>query len=265
MWSATGSSSSPWPRSSAAGCTTSSTSGSCTRTTRSRSSCRRIQGSASTAGSSPARWRPGGTRAGGGVPFARWADIVAPALFVMQAIGRWGNYFNQELYGPPTTLPWGIPIDCAHRLAGFTRARASPKRPRASTRCSCTNRSPGSSERSSSSGSGSGSAIGCGRATCSSSSSSGTASTRFVLENLREDNWTFFGIPAAQIVSLRVHRHRRRRAVRPAPGEPAGPTGPPTNPQGATWGALGAAWMMRPIDEPWAQPAATGQRHRRRR
>ena len=35
----------------------------------------------------------------------------------MQAIGRWGNYFNQELYGPPTTLPWGIPIDCAHRLA----------------------------------------------------------------------------------------------------------------------------------------------------
>ena len=50
------------------------------------------------------------------VSFARWADIVAPALFVMQAIGRWGNYFNQELYGPPTTLPWGIPIDCAHRL-----------------------------------------------------------------------------------------------------------------------------------------------------
>ena len=52
-----------------------------------------------------------------GVSFARWADIIAPALFVMQAIGRWGNYFNQELYGPPTTPPWGIPIDCAHRLA----------------------------------------------------------------------------------------------------------------------------------------------------
>ena len=52
-----------------------------------------------------------------GVSFARWADIIAPALFVMQAIGRWGNYFNQELYGPPTTAPWGIPIDCAHRLA----------------------------------------------------------------------------------------------------------------------------------------------------
>jgi phosphatidylglycerol:prolipoprotein diacylglycerol transferase len=36
-----------------------------------------------------------------GAPFARWADIVAPTLFLMQAIGRWGNYFNQELYGPP--------------------------------------------------------------------------------------------------------------------------------------------------------------------
>ena len=45
-----------------------------------------------------------------------WADIVAPALFTMQAIGRWGNFFNQELYGPPTTLPWGIAIDCAHRI-----------------------------------------------------------------------------------------------------------------------------------------------------
>jgi phosphatidylglycerol---prolipoprotein diacylglyceryl transferase len=45
-----------------------------------------------------------------------WADIVAPALFAMQAIGRWGNFFNQELYGPPTTLPWGIAIDCVHRV-----------------------------------------------------------------------------------------------------------------------------------------------------
>ena len=46
-----------------------------------------------------------------------WADIVAPALFTMQAIGRWGNFFNQELYGPPTNLPWGIAIDCAHRFS----------------------------------------------------------------------------------------------------------------------------------------------------
>jgi phosphatidylglycerol:prolipoprotein diacylglycerol transferase len=50
----------------------------------------------------------------------RWADIVAPGLFTMEAIGRWGNFFNQELYGPPTSLPWGIAIDCAHRVAPYT-------------------------------------------------------------------------------------------------------------------------------------------------
>jgi phosphatidylglycerol:prolipoprotein diacylglycerol transferase len=48
-------------------------------------------------------------------PFLTWADCVAPGLFVMQAIARWGNFFNQELYGPPTDLPWGIAIDCDHR------------------------------------------------------------------------------------------------------------------------------------------------------
>jgi phosphatidylglycerol---prolipoprotein diacylglyceryl transferase len=50
----------------------------------------------------------------------RWADIVAPGIFVMQAAGRWGNFFNQELYGPPTNLPWGIAIDCAHRVVPYT-------------------------------------------------------------------------------------------------------------------------------------------------
>jgi phosphatidylglycerol---prolipoprotein diacylglyceryl transferase len=49
-----------------------------------------------------------------------WADIVAPGLFAMQAFARWGNFFNQELYGPPTNLPWGIAIDCAHRVAPYT-------------------------------------------------------------------------------------------------------------------------------------------------
>ena len=47
----------------------------------------------------------------------------------MQAIGRWGNFFNQELYGPPTNLPWGIPIDCAHRVADVRLPdRADPER-----------------------------------------------------------------------------------------------------------------------------------------
>jgi phosphatidylglycerol:prolipoprotein diacylglycerol transferase len=53
------------------------------------------------------------------VSFPVWADIIAPALFLMQAIGRWGNFFNQELYGPPTNVPWGIAIDCAHRIAAY--------------------------------------------------------------------------------------------------------------------------------------------------
>jgi phosphatidylglycerol:prolipoprotein diacylglycerol transferase len=53
--------------------------------------------------------------------FWRWADVVAPALFAMQAIGRWGNFFNQELYGPQTSLPWGIAIQCKNRVqaAGY--------------------------------------------------------------------------------------------------------------------------------------------------
>lgn len=40
----------------------------------------------------------------------RWMDIMAPGVLLAQAVGRWGNYFNQELYGPPTDLPWGILI-----------------------------------------------------------------------------------------------------------------------------------------------------------
>ena len=45
-----------------------------------------------------------------GLNFAEWMDIAAPSLALGQAIGRWGNFFNQELYGAPTNLPWGIKI-----------------------------------------------------------------------------------------------------------------------------------------------------------
>jgi phosphatidylglycerol:prolipoprotein diacylglycerol transferase len=48
-----------------------------------------------------------------------WMDIITPGLILAQAIGRWGNLINQELYGRPTDLPWGIYIDPAHRLSGF--------------------------------------------------------------------------------------------------------------------------------------------------
>src|SRR5439155_5611492 len=44
------------------------------------------------------------------ISFFKWGDIIAPGLALAQAIGRWGNYFNQEAFGRPTNLPWGIPI-----------------------------------------------------------------------------------------------------------------------------------------------------------
>ena len=53
------------------------------------------------------------------VSFWRWADIIAPCILVAQVVGRWGNFMNQELYGPPTNLPWGIAIQCQNRVAEF--------------------------------------------------------------------------------------------------------------------------------------------------
>jgi prolipoprotein diacylglyceryl transferase len=47
-------------------------------------------------------------------------DAVAPGLLLAQGIGRWGNYWNQELYGKPTSLPWGLKIDPAHRVNGYS-------------------------------------------------------------------------------------------------------------------------------------------------
>lgn len=58
--------------------------------------------------------------------FFKWVDMIAPGLALGQAIGRWGNYFNQEAFGQPTNLPWGIPIDVRRQAevagpdAGFT-------------------------------------------------------------------------------------------------------------------------------------------------
>ncbi|WP_435601012.1 prolipoprotein diacylglyceryl transferase [Streptomyces sp. C10-9-1] len=50
-----------------------------------------------------------------GIALPPYADAVAPGLAIAQAIGRWGNWFNQELYGRPTDLPWGLRIDPAYR------------------------------------------------------------------------------------------------------------------------------------------------------
>ena len=132
--------------------------------------------------------------------FWTWADIVAPALFVMQAIGRLGNFFNQELYGPPTTLPWGIAIDCVHRVAAY---------PCSEYPLTTTFFHPLFLYESLSGFLGAVTLLWL----------AGHAKrlvpgdllgiffiwyglTRFVLEFFRFGNWTFFGVPVAQIVTL---------------------------------------------------------------
>ena len=53
------------------------------------------------------------------LPLPPVADAIAPGIAVAQAIGRWGNWFNQELVGAPTTVPWALEIDAVHRPAGY--------------------------------------------------------------------------------------------------------------------------------------------------
>ncbi len=51
--------------------------------------------------------------------FLEWADYISPGLLIGQAIGRWGNFVNQEVYGGPSNLPWAITIDPPYRMQGF--------------------------------------------------------------------------------------------------------------------------------------------------
>ena len=52
-----------------------------------------------------------------GISLRAFADAAAPGIALAQALGRWGNWFNQELYGRPTTLPWAVKIDPEHRVS----------------------------------------------------------------------------------------------------------------------------------------------------
>ncbi|MCB8966016.1 MAG: prolipoprotein diacylglyceryl transferase [Ardenticatenaceae bacterium] len=69
-----------------------------------------------------------------GIWYIRWrrlnvwhyADVAGPALLIAQGIGRWGNFINQELYGPPTELPWGVHIDAAYRLYQYADINTYP-------------------------------------------------------------------------------------------------------------------------------------------
>lgn len=55
------------------------------------------------------------------ISFWRLGDLVAPALILGQAIGRWGNFFNSEAFGRPTNLPWKLFIPLAQRPSGYTQ------------------------------------------------------------------------------------------------------------------------------------------------
>jgi phosphatidylglycerol:prolipoprotein diacylglycerol transferase len=55
-------------------------------------------------------------------PLLKWMDTIVPGLALAQAVGRWGNYINQELYGKPTDLPWAIYIEPRFRLPGYEMA-----------------------------------------------------------------------------------------------------------------------------------------------
>jgi phosphatidylglycerol---prolipoprotein diacylglyceryl transferase len=58
--------------------------------------------------------------------FWTYADVAGPALLIAQAVGRWGNFINQELYGPPTDLPWGILIEVPNRIFPYTDISSFP-------------------------------------------------------------------------------------------------------------------------------------------
>ncbi len=134
-------------------------------------------------------------------PFLTWADCVAPGLLVMQAVARWGNFFNQELYGPPTDLPWGIPIACVNRTA----ASACP--PLGDTPIDAHFHPLFLYESISG-------AIGAVVLLLIARRVKGLrpgdivllffvwyGTTRFLLEPLRTNNWTFFDVPVASIIS----------------------------------------------------------------
>jgi phosphatidylglycerol---prolipoprotein diacylglyceryl transferase len=135
--------------------------------------------------------------------FWKWTDVIAPGLFVMQAVGRWGNFFNQELYGPPTTLPWGIAIDCVHRVAPYS-CDAYPE--------ATTFFHPLFLYESISGILGALTLLWIARRWGARMRPGDLffifliwyAVVRFLLENLRTGNWIFFGIPTAMVVSIVV-------------------------------------------------------------
>ena len=162
--------------------------------------------------------------------FWTWADVIVPGLFAMEFVGRWGNFFNQELYGPPTTSPWGIAIDCSHRVAAYLC-------PPDGTTPATTHFQPMFLFESISGLVGMLTLLWL-TARFARRLRTGEialvffiwyAVVRFLLEFMRADNWTFFGIPVAQLISVAVIAVaavllvRRHRQVQPGLAEPPEP------------------------------------------
>jgi phosphatidylglycerol:prolipoprotein diacylglycerol transferase len=138
-------------------------------------------------------------------PFLSWADAVAPGLFAMQAIARWGNFFNQELYGSPTNLPWGIAIQCQYRTQGYSCPPGSDP-----TTTLGQHFQPMFLYESLSGLVGMLALIWLARRFAARLRPGDLllgffiwyGVVRFAVESLKADNWTFFGVPTAQIVAL---------------------------------------------------------------
>ena len=77
-----------------------------------------------------------------GASVTLFMNAVAPALLVAQAVGRVGNYFNQELFGGPTTLPWALHIAPGFRPAGYAHSRPSTRPSCMSSSSTCSGRPP---------------------------------------------------------------------------------------------------------------------------
>jgi phosphatidylglycerol:prolipoprotein diacylglycerol transferase len=60
------------------------------------------------------------------IPTLKLLDFAAPGMALGHAIGRWGNFINRELYGPPTTLPWGLDIPPAYRIPPYNDLQQYP-------------------------------------------------------------------------------------------------------------------------------------------
>jgi phosphatidylglycerol:prolipoprotein diacylglycerol transferase len=169
-------------------------------------------------------------------PFLRWADAVAPGLFAMQAVARWGNFFNQELYGAPTNLPWGVAIQCVNRTQGYPCPVGSDPAATLGQHFQ-----PLFLYESLSGLLGMLVLIWLARRFRGRLLAGDLllvffiwyGSVRFVLESLKADNWVFFGVPTAQLIAgatvlgaaaILVLRHARRPA-RPGvePDEAAAP------------------------------------------